>query len=98
MVRRLAPSRLATIETMTPEELGLHGHEVADWIAGYLADIRGYPVLPSMRPGDLVDRLPASGPNHGEPMDAILADFRQHIVPALTHWSHPRFFAYFSVS
>jgi aromatic-L-amino-acid decarboxylase len=83
---------------MTPEELRLYGHEVADWIAGYLADIRSYPVLPNMRPGDLVDRLPASGPNHGEPMNAILADFRQHIVPALTHWNHPRFFAYFSVS
>ena len=83
---------------MTPEELRLHGHEVADWIAGYLTDIRSYPVLPNMRPGDLVDRLPASGPEHGESMDAILADFRRHIVPALTHWNHPRFFAYFSTS
>ncbi|MDP8982728.1 MAG: pyridoxal-dependent decarboxylase [Acidobacteriota bacterium] len=83
---------------MTPEELRLHGHEVADWIAGYLEDIRGYPVLPDMRPGDLVDSLPASGPERGEPMDTILADFRAHIVPALTHWNHPRFFAFFSVS
>lgn len=83
---------------MTPEELRLYGHEVSDWIAGYLSDIRSYPVLPNMRPGDLVDRLPASGPNQGEPMDAILADFRRHIVPAVTHWNHPRFFAYFSTS
>jgi aromatic-L-amino-acid decarboxylase len=83
---------------MTPEELRLHGHEVSDWIAEYLENIRSYPVFPDMRPGDLVDRLPASGPQRGEPMEEILADFRQHIVPALTHWSHPRFFGFFSVS
>ena len=56
------------------------------------------PVLPDMQPGDLVDRLPAHAPDLGEPMDAILEDFQRSIVPALTHWNHPRFFAYFSIS
>ena len=51
-----------------------------------------------MAPGDLADQLPASAPEHGESMDAILDDFRDLIVPALTHWNHPRFFAYFSIS
>ena len=69
-----------------------------DWIADYLEDIRQYPVLPEMQPGDLMDRLPTRAPDRGEPMDAILEDFQRSIVPALTHWNHPRFFAYFSIS
>lgn len=83
---------------MDNEEFRLYGHQVVDWIADYLEDIRQYPVLPDMKPGDLVDRLPAHAPDRGEPMDAILEDFQRSIVPALTHWNHPRFYAYFSVS
>ena len=45
-----------------------------------------------------MDRLPKHAPDHGEPMDAILEDFQRSIVPALTHWNHPRFFAYFAIS
>ena len=83
---------------MTNEEFQLYGHDVVDWLAGYLKDIRQYPVLPAMQPGDLIDRLPAHAPDFGEPMDAILEDFQRSIVPALTHWNHPRFFAYFAIS
>ncbi len=67
-------------------------------IADYLRDIRDLPVLPDVQPGDLIDRLPSAGPEQGESMDAILADFRNLIVPGITHWNHPRFFAYFSIS
>jgi aromatic-L-amino-acid decarboxylase len=80
------------------EEFRRYGHEVVDWMADYLENIRTYPVLPDMKPGDLLDRLPASAPEHGEPMDAILEDFERSIVPALTHWNHPRFLAYFAIS
>jgi aromatic-L-amino-acid decarboxylase len=80
------------------EEFRQYGHDVVDWLAAYLKDIRQYPVLPAMQPGDLVDRLPAHAPDFGEPMDTILEDFQRSIVPALTHWNHPRFFAYFAVS
>jgi aromatic-L-amino-acid/L-tryptophan decarboxylase len=80
------------------EEFRQYGHDVVDWLAAYLKDIRQYPVLPAMQPGDLVDRLPAHAPDFGEPMYAILEDFQRSIVPALTHWNHPRFFAYFAVS
>jgi len=83
---------------VTNEEFQLYGHDVVDWLAGYLKDIRQYPVLPAMQPGDLIDRLPAHAPDFGEPMDAILEDFQRSIVPALTHWNHPRFFAYFAIS
>lgn len=83
---------------MDNEEFRQYGHNVVDWLADYLTDIRQYPVLPTMQPGDLVDRLPAQAPDFGEPMDAILEDFQRSIVPALTHWNHPRFFAYFAIS
>lgn len=83
---------------MNNEEFRSYGHRVVDWMADYLENIRDYPVLPAMQPGDLMDRLPASAPEHGEPMDAILQDFERQIVPALTHWNHPRFLAYFAIS
>ena len=83
---------------MSPEEFRASAHEVVDWMADYLRDIRDYPVLPHVEPGALIDRLPASGPEQGEPMKAILEDFRKLIVPGITHWNHPRFHAYFSTS
>jgi aromatic-L-amino-acid decarboxylase len=83
---------------MSPEEFRAAAHETVDWIADYLRDIRDLPVLPGVQPGELMDRLPAAGPEQGESMDAILADFRNLIVPGITHWNHPRFFAYFSIS
>ncbi|HEU5450682.1 MAG TPA: aminotransferase class I/II-fold pyridoxal phosphate-dependent enzyme [Terriglobales bacterium] len=70
-------------------------HEAVNWIADYLQDVRRYPVLPDMKPGELVDALPASAPDHGEALDAILRDFDRQILPAVTHWNHPRFMAYF---
>jgi aromatic-L-amino-acid decarboxylase len=83
---------------MPPDEFRRAGHEVVDWIADYLAGIRDYPVMTSHKPGDLVDALPASAPEKGEPIDRILADFREQVVSDVTHWNHPRFHAYFSVS
>ena len=74
------------------------GHQVVDWIADYLEDAREYPVLPKMQPGDLARRLPPSAPDQGESMDAILEDFHKLVVPAVTHWNHPRFMAYFPSS
>ncbi|MCA2970695.1 MAG: amino acid decarboxylase [Acidobacteriaceae bacterium] len=70
--------------------------EAIEWIADYLANSRRYPVTPRMRPGDLIDRLPAQGPETGEPLAQLLADFEAQILPAVGHWNHPRFFNYFS--
>src|SRR5579862_149939 len=83
---------------MSPTEFRQFGHEVVDWIADYLANPERYPVLPPCRPGDLTDDLPASGPEQGEPMAAILKDFREQIVPRNTQWNHPGFMAYFSIT
>jgi aromatic-L-amino-acid decarboxylase len=83
---------------MSPEEFRRYGHEVVDWLAAYMTRIRDYPVLAQVSPGDLARRLPKSAPEEGESMDAILADFRDSVLPAVTHWNHPRFHAYFAVS
>jgi aromatic-L-amino-acid decarboxylase len=83
---------------MSPEEFRAAAHEAVDWIADYLRDAREYPVLARVQPGDLIDRLPKTGPERGEPTEAILRDFRELIVPATTHWNHPRFLGYFANS
>ena len=67
-------------------------------MADYLRDVREYPVLAHPEPGALIDRLPKHGPETGVPMGTILDDFQKLIVPGLTHWNHPRFFAYFSIT
>lgn len=70
--------------------------DAGEWIASYLEDPARFRINPDMRPGDLVDRLPVSGPEKGESLEAILADFERLILPAVTHWNHPRFFNYFA--
>src|SRR5437763_2780166 len=83
---------------MPADEFRQYGHELIDWIADYFEHIEDLPVLAQIEPGDLKAQLPAKPPEHGESMDAILADVDKLIVPALTHWSHPSFFAYFATS
>jgi aromatic-L-amino-acid decarboxylase len=83
---------------MPPGQFREAGHEVIDWIASYLEELRDMPVLPRVQPGDVAASLPASAPETGEPIEKILEDFRSIVVAGNTHWNHPRFFAYFSVS
>ena len=67
----------------------------ADWGADYRDTLRERPVRPKMQPGEIAARIAASAPEAPEPMDEIFADFERDIVPGMTHWQHPRFFAYF---
>lgn len=83
---------------MSPEEFRSAGHRVVDWIADYLGQAGSYPVLPNVQPGDLRRQLPGCAPAQGEGIEDILAGFEQQIMPAMTHWNHPRFFAYFANS
>ncbi len=76
-------------------EFRASAHQAVDWIAEYLGDPRRYSVLPTVKPGELVDALPSSGPAQGETLERMLADFDRQIIPAVTHWNHPGFFAYF---
>src|SRR6185436_12140232 len=83
---------------MSPEEFRRVGHELIDWIAEYFERVEDLPVMAQIQPGDLKAQLPQSPPEKGESIDAIVADVDRLIVPALTHWNHPSFFAYFATS
>jgi aromatic-L-amino-acid/L-tryptophan decarboxylase len=83
---------------MPREEFRRFGHELIDWISDYFETIDEKPVLAQIEPGDLKAQLPLHPPEQGEPMQEIIADLDRLIVPALTHWSHPSFFAYFATS
>lgn len=83
---------------MSAAEFRRFGHELIDWIAEYFERIEDLPVLSQIEPGALKAQLPESPPAAGEPMQQIIADVDRLIVPALTHWSHPSFFAYFATS
>ena len=83
---------------MDPEEFRREAHRIADWIADYLSNPEQYPVLSRVSPGDIARALPAEAPAHGESFDAILADFQKIILPGITHWNHPGFFAYFAIT
>ncbi|NYJ07811.1 aminotransferase class V-fold PLP-dependent enzyme [Petropleomorpha daqingensis] len=80
---------------MTPEQFRQHGHEVVDWIADYWTRIGSFPVRSQVSPGDVRAALPASPPEQGEPISAVLADLERVVLPGVTHWQHPGFFGYF---
>lgn len=87
-----------TAGDMSAEEFRRYGREAVDFVADYLARLETYPVLAQVEPGRLRSQLPTSPPETGEPMSEILADVGRLVVPALTHWNHPSFFAYFATS
>ena len=95
---RSRPDEAPPLGDMDPAEFLRVGHQLVDWIGRYLEDTERYPVLSRASPGALRDALPPTAPESGESMDAILADVERHIVPGLTHWNHPGFFAYFAIS
>jgi aromatic-L-amino-acid/L-tryptophan decarboxylase len=80
---------------MTPEEFRRCGHAVVDWIADYQSRIESFPVLSQVKPGEIRASLPAQPPARGEAFDALLADVEKLILPGVTHWQSPNFFAYF---
>jgi len=77
------------------EQFRKHGHDLVDWIADYMRDIRDLPVLAQVEPGEIIGQLPVDPPSEGEPFERIFADFQQIIMPGMTHWQHPSFHAYF---
>src|SRR5829696_6463730 len=69
------------------------GHKAAYWCADYLAGVRERPVRAQVAPGEVFRQLPLEPPARGEPMEAIFADLDRIVMPGMTHWQHPRFFA-----
>jgi aromatic-L-amino-acid decarboxylase len=71
------------------------GHIFVDWVADYMTSVSQYPVRSEVNPGEVKAALPAKPPAGGEPMEKIFEDFKQIILPGITHWQHPSWFAYF---
>jgi aromatic-L-amino-acid decarboxylase len=72
-----------------------HGPAALDWAASYLERVGSLPVLAQVEPGELTAKLPAAAPEQGESFDAVLRDLDEILMPGITHWQHPRYFAYF---
>jgi aromatic-L-amino-acid/L-tryptophan decarboxylase len=83
---------------MDPEEYRHAAYRVADWTADYLRDVERFPVLSPTRPGAVRRGLPVSPPRNGEPIERVLADVEELLIPATTHWQSPGFMAYFASS
>ena len=80
---------------MTPEEFRTHAHELVDWMADYMAGIEERPVRSQTAPGEIAAKVPDRAPEQPEAMTDIFADFERDILPGVTNWQHPSFFAYF---
>ena len=80
---------------MDLDELRRHGHALVDWMTDYLANVGRQPVRAQVRPGEIAAQLPAAPPVRGESVERIFADFERILLPGMTHWQHPSFFAYF---
>jgi len=83
------------VTSVTPDEFRTHGHALIDWISEYLEGVEQYPVASAVAPGDIRAALPEHPPTAAEPFSEMLADLDRVIMPGITHWQHPSFFAYF---
>jgi aromatic-L-amino-acid decarboxylase len=89
---------LVSAMDMSPDEFRKRGHELVEWIARYMENAEHYPVLSRVSPGDVISALPQEAPASGESFDDVMADFERVLMPAMTHWNHPGFFAYFAIT
>jgi aromatic-L-amino-acid/L-tryptophan decarboxylase len=80
---------------MDSDEFRKQGHEIVEWIAHYFENIETFPVKSAVHPGSIKAQLPENPPAEGEPFDNFLRDFDNIIIPGITHWQSPNFFAYF---
>jgi aromatic-L-amino-acid/L-tryptophan decarboxylase len=80
---------------MTPEEFRKHAHELVEWMAGYMENVENLPVKSSVAPGEIFNKIPDKPPLHSESFESLMKDFDEIIMPGITHWQNPNFFAYF---
>jgi aromatic-L-amino-acid decarboxylase len=80
---------------MNPDEFRKHAHELVEWMAGYMENVENYPVKSSVAPGDIFKKIPDKPPLKSEPFGSLMKEFEEIIMPGITHWQNPNFFAYF---
>lgn len=80
---------------MEIDEFRRHAHRMVDWMADFLETVEERPVRAQVKPGEIDAQLQPAPPDSGEAMEAIVSDFERIVLPGITHWQHPRFFAYF---
>ena len=80
---------------MTPEEVRRHGHEVVEWVAAYMERVAELPIASTVQPGEIRARLPAAAPEEPEPFEDLMRDLDEVVLPGITHWQAPGWFAYF---
>ena len=80
---------------MNPEEFRKYAHELVEWMAGYMENVEKYPVKSQSKPGEIFNRIPESPPDKAEPFPLLMKDLDEIIMPGITHWQNPNFFAYF---
>jgi aromatic-L-amino-acid decarboxylase len=80
---------------MTPDEFRKHAHELVDWMAGYMENVETWPVKSSVKPGEIFVKIPGKPPQKAESFESLMKDFNEIIMPGITHWQNPNFFAYF---
>ncbi len=80
---------------MSPDEFRRHGHEVVEWVAAYMERVGELPIAPAVLPGEVRDKVAASAPEEPEPFEALLRDLDEVVLPGITHWQSPGWFAYF---
>ena len=80
---------------MKPDEFRKHAHDLVDWMAGYLENVEKFPVKSSVGPGDIFSKIPDKPPEHAELFSDLMKDLDEIIMPGITHWQNPNFFAYF---
>ena len=80
---------------MTPDEFRKHAHELVEWMTGYMENVENWPVRSSVKPGEIFNKIPEKPPLFSESFDSLMRDFNELIMPGITHWQNPSFFAYF---
>ena len=80
---------------MTPDEFRKHAHKLVEWMANYMENVEAFPVKSSVKPGEIFGNIPDSPPEHPEPFESLMTDLDKIIMPGITHWQNPNFFAYF---
>ncbi len=87
---------MAAVPHLTPDEFRRLGRQVVDWVADYMERVEDLPVLAQVKPGEVRAGLPAHPPTEGEPFSAVMADLDEIVMPGITHWQSPNFFAFFA--